>query len=85
MWLNNLKIAIIEKNTKLLDELLDNLPELSDPKEIEEAIYLLQEANHLLHTLKDETRRSMEQVKKNLTFLKSTDFAKNKNRLDIKL
>ena len=47
MWLNNLKIAIIEKDTRLLDELLDNLPQLSDPKEIEQAIYLLREASTL--------------------------------------
>lgn len=84
MWLNKLKIAIIEKDTKLLDELLNNLPELSDPKEIEQALYLLREATELLYTLKDETQHSMEQIQKNLKFLKSTNFSNTLNRLDIK-
>ncbi len=84
MWLNNLKIAIIEKDTDKINKLLDNLPELEKAQEIEEAIYLLREASELLHTLKDETSRSMAQIKKNLQFLRSTDIPTSK-KLDIKL
>ena len=72
MWLNKLKIAIVEKNTDALDKLLDEIPKFSDAKEIQEAAYLLREASELLHSLKDETALSMKQIKKNIAFLKST-------------
>ncbi|MBE0499658.1 MAG: hypothetical protein IBX43_10565 [Campylobacterales bacterium] len=73
MWLTKLKIAIIEKNTDAIAELLDDVPRLQSPKETEEAIYLLKEATSLMDNLKDETRASMKQIKKNLDFLRSTD------------
>lgn len=73
MWLTNLKIAIIEKDADSLDKLLDNIPQLEDEKEIEEAVYLLEEAKNLVTHLKDETAHSMKQIKKNLEFLRSTD------------
>lgn len=83
MWLNKLKIAIIEKNPNALGKLLDDVPQLQDPKEIEEAIYLLKEATSLMESLKDETKASMKQIKKNLDFLRSTDIPTSK-KLDIK-
>ena len=84
MWLNKLKIAIIEKNTDSLALLLDNIPKLEDEKSRQEAIYLLREASELLHTLQEETSASMKQIKKNLQFLRSTDIPISRN-LDIKL
>ncbi|MDY0122785.1 hypothetical protein [Sulfurimonas sp.] len=83
MWLNRLKIAIVEKNPDALAKLLDDVPQLQDPKEIEEAIYLLKEATSLMERLKDETKASMKQIKKNLDFLRSTDIPTSK-KLDIK-
>ena len=82
MWLTKLKIAIVEKNTDALNELLDDIPELSDKKEIEEAIYLLREATEIVYTLKDETLSSMSQIKKNIAFLRSTE-APAKSKLDV--
>lgn len=73
MWLNKLKIAIVEKDTHSLNALLEALPKFEDAKEIEKAIYLLQEASSLVENLKDETSHSMKQIKKNLQFLRSTD------------
>ena len=84
MWLNKLKIAIIEKNPNALGKLLDDIPQLQSSKEIEEAIYLLKEATSLVESLKDETKASMKQIKKNLDFLRSTDIPTS-NKLDIKL
>jgi len=84
MWLNKLKIAIIEKNVDLLSELADNIPELTDAKDIQEAIFLLREASELVHTLKDKTSNSMKQIKKNIDFLRSTEIPTSK-KLDIKL
>ena len=84
MWLTDLKIAIVEKNTDALQELLDDIPVLEGADDIQSALYLLREASELIHTLKDETSHTMRQVKKNLEFLKSTQ-EKAKPTLDIKL
>ncbi|QOY53519.1 hypothetical protein HUE88_13100 [Candidatus Sulfurimonas baltica] len=84
MWLTRLKIAIIEKNTVKLNELMDELPKLESEQEIEEAVYLLREASELIYTLKDETSVSMKLIKRNLQFLRSTDIPTSK-KIDIKL
>lgn len=83
MWLNSLKIAIIEKNTDAMDKLLDDIPEFSDKQELQEAIYLSREALELLHTLKDEASLNMSKIQKNISFLKSTE-VRSSTRLDIK-
>ncbi|DAB28360.1 MAG: hypothetical protein A2513_05545 [Sulfurimonas sp. RIFOXYD12_FULL_33_39] len=83
MWLNKLKIAVVEKNIDSLGKLLDNIPQLESKKEMEEALYLLREASEIVHTLKDKTSASMKQIKKNLDFLRSTDIPTYKN-LNIK-
>jgi hypothetical protein len=83
MWLNSLKIAIVEKDTEKLNKLLDNLPKLEKKEEIEEAIYLLKGANEMVSNLKDKTSASMKQMKKNMDFLNSTQSA-NTSRFDIK-
>lgn len=83
MWLTKLKIAIVERNPDALNKLLDDIPQLGEQKEIEEAIYLLKEADRLIHTLKDETSASMKQIKKNLDFLRSNDIPTSK-KLDIR-
>ncbi len=73
MWLTKLKIAIAEKNPDALTALLEDIPKLTAPKDIETAIYLLREASEFMHTLKDETELSMHKIKKNLAFLRSTE------------
>ncbi|WP_455757420.1 hypothetical protein [Sulfurimonas sp.] len=84
MWLKQLKIAIVEKNTDNINKLMDDIPQLEDIDEINQAIYLLREASELVHTLKDDVSKSMIQMKKNIDFLKSTQ-SKKKSTLDIKL
>jgi len=79
MWLTKLKIAIIEKNAESLDKLLDAIPELTEKTEIEEAIYLLEEASRVFGGLKDEVLKSMNQIQKNLQFLRSTDIPTSRN------
>ncbi len=83
MWISNLKIAVIEKNADALNRLMDDVPNLKDEKEIEEAIYLLKEAIALINSLKDDTSVSMKLIKKNLDFLRSSDGLHHSN-LDIK-
>lgn len=83
MWLTKLKIAIVQKDTDLLNTLLEDIPKLQDAQEIESALYLLREATELMHILKDETENSMKQLKKNLTYLRSTE-VKPSSKLDIR-
>ena len=83
MWLNKLKIAVIEKNTRNINELLDDIPKLENNQDIEEALYLLREAAELNYTLNDETSLSMAKMKKNISFLRSMENAP-KNKLDLK-
>jgi len=71
MWLNQLKIAIVQKDMKLLASLLSDIPTLEDKKEIESALYLLKEATFLVESLKNDTATSMRQIKKNIDFLNS--------------
>lgn len=73
MWLKRLKIAIVEKDIQKIEELVENISELEDDKSREEALYLLKAASELIVTLKENTRTSMVQMKKNIDFLKSTE------------
>jgi len=83
MWLTNIKIAIVEKNTDKLNFLLDEAPKFENKQDMEEAMYLLREAAELVYKLQDETSISMKQMKKNMDFLKSTA-SKPLNTFDIK-
>ena len=82
-WLNKLKIAIAEKNIENIENLIDNLPKFENVPELEEAQYLFKEVAVLVHALKDETQASMQQIQKNLTFLRATE-TKSATTLDIK-
>ncbi|MCW8896042.1 MAG: hypothetical protein OQK48_07335 [Sulfurimonas sp.] len=82
MWLKSFKIALIEKNTDALSKLMNDVPKLDSPDDIQEAIYLLKAATELVSKLKDDTSHSMEKIKKNLQFLRSTDIPTSK-KLDI--
>jgi len=84
MWLNKLKIAIVEKNTDTLLKLMDDIPSLRKSKDLQEAVYLLREASELAYTLQDEASTSMAQIKKNIAFLRSSE-SRTSNTLDITL
>lgn len=83
MWLKSLKIAIVEQNIELLDKLLSQIPHFNTKEELEQAICLLEEATNMMHLLREETRQTMIQLKKNLDFLRTTDIPTSKS-LDIK-
>ncbi len=83
MWLTSLKVAIVERNTDRLNELIDDIPQLEKEEDIKQAIYLLKEATELVQKLQNETSVSMKQMKKNIDFLKSTQH-RTSNRLDIR-
>ena len=83
MWLKQLTIAIVEKNVDKINNLMDNLPQLSEKSELDQAITLLKEAETLVQSLKNETETSMIQMKKNIIFLEATQ-EKRLPRFDIK-
>lgn len=72
MWIEQLKIAIIQKDAEPLSKLLDDIPSFKTKEEMEQAAYLLQEAANVVIFLRDDVASSMLQIKKNLDFLKST-------------
>ena len=84
MWLNQLKVAIVEKNTDKLNELMENLPQLESQEDLDSAICLLKEATSLLTSLRDDTKTSMIQIEKSIKFLKVTE-AQYIPSLDVKL
>jgi len=82
MWLKELKAAVVQKDTKQLEKLLENIPTLENSKEIETALYLFEEAKRIVEGLKKETAASMAQMKKNIEFLSSTT-ADKKAKFDV--
>ena len=83
MWLNDLTIAIIEKNSKKMSELFSNIPEFENIEDAKKAQSLIKEALVVLYELKDETAAVMKQLKKNMDFVNSASMPTKINRLDI--
>jgi len=84
MWLNKLKIAIVEKDTQNIDKLIDTMPEFSNKDDAQSALYLIKEAAKLMYGLRDETAIKMKKLKKHIEFLDSTNAPIDNSRLDIK-
>jgi len=83
MWLNNFKIAVIEKNIDSIKSLLEEMPEFKDLNSMKEAIYLIKEAAAFLQEKKSSMSLEMQQIRKNMDFLNSTN-SKSKSSFDIK-
>ena len=75
MWLTDFKIAIIEKNIDKLDSLIDEVPSNMSQKEIENALYLIDQAADIVSDLKSELFKSMQKTRNNLRFLNVTNTA----------
>ncbi|DAB29065.1 MAG TPA: hypothetical protein CFH84_11680 [Sulfurimonas sp. UBA12504] len=83
MWFKALQIAIIERDAQKIMELVETPLNFANLEQAREAQYLLAEASALMHELKDETYKTMQQIKKNRDFLKSTQ-SKTPHKFDIK-
>ncbi len=84
MWLNDFKVALVQKDIDKLDTLLNELPSFSTLEEMTEASYLMKEAMALLQSEKMAAQRTLQQIKKNIDFLKSTH-SDDTSTLNIKL
>ena len=77
MWLKEFQIAIIEKDTQKIDELISVPLKFDSVDDMKSAMYLLAEASKLLHGLKDETKQTIIQLKKNIDFQKDAPHISN--------
>jgi len=82
MWLSKLKSALIMKEVEKISLLLEEKPKDLTAKELEEASFLLREAAKIATSLRDETVKTMKQLKKNIDFLNATE-SKKVQKFDI--
>ena len=82
MWLNELKIALVQQDIEKLNNLLESIPPLDNLTDINEAIHLLDEATKMVVTKQNKALSSMQTIKKNIDFLKSTK-PQRQNNLNI--
>jgi len=82
MWLNELKIALVQQDIEKLNNLLESIPPLENLTDINKAIHLLDEATKMVVTKQNKALSSMQTIKKNIDFLKSTK-PQNGQNLDI--
>jgi len=82
MWINEFKIALIEQDTQKLEKLAGIDLQFDTVEEMQEAMCFIKQAEEFLRELKNDTALSMQQLKKNIDFLKATQ-APTVNRLDI--
>jgi len=83
-WIKKLKIAIIQKDLKKFETLIESVPNFTKQSDIKQAEFLLREASKTLTQLRDETGESMQKLKKSITMLRSVE-KPTPHRLDIKL
>lgn len=83
MWMNEFKVALIEKNVKALDTLILQMPQFETLDEMEEAFYLMNHARELLENLKNDTARTMKKIKENIRYIESTQQTHSSLKLDI--
>jgi len=78
MWIEKLQIAIIEKDTDGIDELVSNMPDFTTLDEVKSASSLIKEALKLLKELKKDTGDTLAKLKKHKDFLYVTQHQTNK-------
>ena len=71
-WLDNLKIAIVNKDIKSIDDLCSNTPYFSNIDETIEAKALVEEALNIVLGLKNQDKIEFEKLKKVSKFLSQT-------------
>lgn len=72
MWLTKLKTALALEEIEVISSLVDEMPVFETLDEMEQAAYLLNHAKTLIEEKKFQTAHSLQQLKNNLNFLKSS-------------
>lgn len=70
-WINDLKVAVIEKDIENITAITDSLPEFKDVNDAEEALNLIQEAIKIVKNKKEETLDIMNKIRQTKVFLTS--------------
>lgn len=76
-WLRELRIAVIEKNIEKVDALTFELPHFETLQDKKDALFLLKEALDILQNAKEDTKKVLSQLRKNIDFLNSTRYSKS--------
>ena len=72
MWVDQLKIAILENNEIKIEELISKLPEFESLEQMKEAAYMMQEAHTHLNKEKDILASKILKIKKQKEFINSS-------------
>lgn len=83
MWLKAFKIALIQEELPKLEALIESMPNFETLQEMEEAAYLLAQANELFTKHQEATSLQLTKLKQNINFLDVTATDPEK-KLDIK-
>ncbi|AWI33570.1 hypothetical protein LS72_007030 [Helicobacter apodemus] len=68
-WLNELKVAYLNRNDNKINELLDNLPTLTTRDEIFEALTIMEQITEYAKTQKQQLSQEMRKLKQTKKFL----------------
>ncbi len=71
-WLNELKVAYLNKNDNKLSELLDNLPTLKTRDEMFEALAIMEQITEYAKAQKERLGVEMKKLKQTRNFLPKT-------------
>lgn len=72
MWLTKLKTALVLEDSEGISALLDEMPQFDTIAQMEEASYLLMQVKAFIESEKAQTAHTLQQIKSNINFLKST-------------
>lgn len=81
-WLNELKVAYLNRNDNKINELLDNLPTLTTRDEIFEALAIMEQITEYAKTQKQQLSQEMRKLKQTKKFLPQ---AQNISRINLSL
>ena len=68
-WVDQLKIALIEKDETKIEKLVEQLPSFNSIEEMKEAAYMMQEAHDFLTSQKEKLATNLLKIKKQKEFL----------------
>lgn len=82
MWLNEFKVALVSNDLAKLQLLIDTMPQFQTVQEMQEALFLIDDAKTKVTTLKNKARLDMKKIKQNIQFLEATH-VQSASKIDI--
>ncbi|MBE0491082.1 MAG: hypothetical protein IBX44_02400 [Sulfurospirillum sp.] len=71
IWLNELKVAVINNDIIKIEALIQEIPQINDLQKAQEALSLIQLAIEKVGSEREKTLKLMQNIKKTKTFLQS--------------